>query len=145
MTNKNFYVYQEIEYRSDDPTWILYQVILDKKKYLMAYSNNKLKEVYFIDTDSYDYFMSCRADDLHHISYYFKDRYCHELRRYENGVMNRTYYTDKDGIIYCDTHSYTKATTDEKIDEERLCSDLEEFLQRFESSGIQIKRPDYLE
>jgi hypothetical protein len=141
---KQFIVYPVVEYRTDDKSWVMWRVKhVDGKDYLMAYSNGKLKEVYFVGEGYDDYFMSCRAD-FSVVSHYVVDRYYSVVRRYENGVMNRLYRDDKKGTMTCDTHKYVqKMFTTEVPDIERLYVDLSKFLDDFSKSGIKIERPKY--
>lgn len=141
----NFYIHPIAEYRSDDPTWIMWRVNLNNKDYLMAYSQDRLKEVYFVGERIPNYFMSCRADNLYHISHYYVDNKTNEVRRYERGVHNRTYYDTRHGVMWCDTHKYIqKVFTDENPDVTRIWKDLEKFLVDFQKSGIQIEKPYYV-
>ena len=143
---KRFDIYNIVEYRSDDPTWIMWRVRhTDGKDYLMAYDKDGLKEVYFVGEGLPNYFMSCRAKNLRQISHYYVDDKKSEIRRYENGYLNRTVYDEHNGIMYCDTHMYVqKPITTEEIQPEKLYNDLVEFLNRFEKSGIKIKVPVYV-
>ena len=111
----------------------------------MAYDKDGLKEVYFVGEGLPNYFMSCRAKNLRQISHYYVDDKKSEIRRYENGYLNRTVYDKHNGIMYCDTHMYVqKPITTEEIQPEKLYNDLVEFLDRFEKSGIKIKVPVYV-
>ena len=141
----NFYIHPIAEYRTDDPTWVMWRVNFNNKDYLMAYSNDKLKEVYFVGERIPNYFMSCRADNLYHISHYYVDNKDSTVRRYEKGEMNRVYHDTRHGVMYCDTHVYTqKVFTNEHPDPKRLREDLINFLTEFQRSGIQIEKPYYV-
>lgn len=142
----NFYVYNIVEYRSDDPTWIMWRVRhTDGKDYLMAYDKEGLKEVYFVGEGIPNYFMSCRAKNLRHISHYYVDNEKSEVRRFENGYHNRTVYDKHNGIMFCATHTYAqKPITTEKVDPAKLHKDLVEFLDRFYKSGLEIVKPVYV-
>lgn len=143
---KRFLIYNVVEYRSDDPTWIMWRVKhTNGKDYLLAYSNGKLKEVYFVGEGIPNYFMSCRADDLEQISHYYVDRNKKEVRRYEKGNCNRIYKDYENGIMECNTHKYTqKAITDETLNFEQLYNDLTQFLEAFSKTGKVIKKPLYV-
>ena len=141
----HFYIHPIAEYRTDDPTWVMWRVNFNNKDYLMAYSQDKLKEVYFVGERIPNYFMSCRADNLYHISHYYVDYKTNEVRRYEKGVMNRVYHDNRHGVMWCDTHKYIqKVFTDENPDVARIWKDLEKFLADFQRSGIQIAKPYYV-
>lgn len=140
-----FYLYPIAEYRTDDPTWVMWRINYGGKDYLMAYSNGKLKEVYFVGEKIPNYFMSCRADDLYHVSHYYVDRIKDEVRRYEGGEMNRVYHDNRDGKMWCDTHVYTqKPFTTETPNLIEIVEDLNKFLKQFQLSGLEIKRPEYV-
>lgn len=141
----SFYIYPVVEYRSDDPSWVLWRVKHDGKDYLMAYSNDRLKEVYFVGEKIPHYFMSCRADDPYHISHYYTDPQTHEVRRYEQGEMNRVYHDNRQGYMWCNTHGYTqKLFTTEQPNITKLWRDLENFLRVFNLTGIKIEKPEYV-
>lgn len=142
---RQFKLYPIVEYRSDDPDWIMWRVNhVDGKDYLIAYTGDKLKEVYFVGEGSAAYFMSCRAD-FSKISHYYVDSRYSVIRRYEDGVRNRVYYDDGKGGTVCSTHEYIQVRlTTEKVDFEKMFNDLEKFLKEFKKRGIAIAKPDYV-
>lgn len=142
---EKFLIYNIVEYRSDDPTWIMWRVNHKGKDYLMAYSHGNLKEVYFVGERIPNYFMSCRADDLSKISHYYVDRRFSVIRRYENGVRNRLYCDNGCGVTECETHKYVQRyITTEQPDVERLHNDLVKFLDDVSKAGIKIEKPPYV-
>ena len=97
---KEFKVYPLLEVKSSDPEWSLWRVNhIDGKDYLLGYVGNDLVEVYFVGEGYDDYFMSCRTD-MKTISHYAVDNRYKVVRRYENGVRNRIYHDDEDGIMW---------------------------------------------
>ena len=143
---KRFDIYNIVEYRTDDESWIMWRVNhVDGKDYLMAYDKDGLKEIYFVGEGLPHYFMSVRSKDLKHISHYYVDNEKHEVRRYENGYLNRTIIDHQNGIMTCPTHMYVqKPITFEKIEPEKLYNDLVDFLERFKKTGRQITVPVYV-
>nr|DAH56626.1 MAG TPA: hypothetical protein [Caudoviricetes sp.] len=141
-----FQVYNVVEYRSDDPSWIMWRVKhTDGKDYLMAYSKGKLKEVYFVGEGIPNYFVSFRADDVSHISHYYVDDKLSVVRRYENYLMNRVYHDNKDGVMWCDTHKYKqKYLTKEFPNFAKLEEDLVKLIAKVKATGIKIERPSYV-
>ena len=143
---EKFFIYNVVEYRSDDPTWIMWRVHhTNGKDYLMAYSHDRLKEVYFVGERIPNYFMSCRADDVTKISHYYVDRRFSVVRRYERGVRNRLYYDNGRGKMWCDTHEYLqRPITYERPDIDRLYNDLVALLDKVDKAGIEIEKPHYV-
>ena len=132
----NFKVDNLIERRNDNPDLLAYRVHLDDKQYVMCYDKDELKEVYFINRFK-NYFMSCRSD-MKTISHYYIDKTNPDnkvMRRYENGVHNRTYLMKTSRLITCtvDGQERIYTTTEETItiDPQKFYNDLTVFLSKF--------------
>lgn len=132
----NFKVDNLIERRNDNPDLLAYRVHLDDKQYVMYYDKDELKEVYFVNRFK-NYFMSCRSD-MKTISHYYIDKTNPDnkvMRRYENGVHNRTYLMKTSRLITCtvDGQERIYTTTEETVtvDPQKFYSDLIFFLKKF--------------
>lgn len=146
MSEKVF-IYPWVEHRSDDPTWTLYRIHHeDGKDYLMAYLGENLKEVYFVGDMIGNMYMSIRANDFTKISYYTEDRETKTERRFENGVLNKTYRDPDLCTCITDTHVYKRTYLKDtsSINGYKIYNDLKDFLVKFHNSGIKITRPDYV-
>lgn len=134
--------YLRSETRSDNPDLRGYTIYLDDKKYIMYYEKDLLREVYFISNFK-DYFMSCRTD-FKTISHYYIVHKSGEnsiIKRYENGVHNRTYTIESSNITTCFVDGIKRVYSagwyegDEFL-RNKLHTDLVSFLTQFTALGL---------
>ncbi len=139
----NFVVTNSIETRSDNQDLIGYRVYLDFKKYVLYYDKDQLREVYFMSRYP-KYFMSCRTD-MKTVSHYYiletKDNGVESIiKRYENGIHDRTYIEESPNITTCVVDGikriYTFRHEPVTVDSNKLYIDLVTFLEQFDALGM---------
>lgn len=140
----SFKVASFVETRSDNPDLYNYTVRLDGYKYVLCYEKDCLREIYFIGRPSQfkGYFMSCRAD-FTIISHYYDinpGRYLRAVKRYEQGICNRTYFQEAPDRIFCMVDGikrvYQLHRKPPLINSDKLQADLVAFLEQFNQRGF---------
>lgn len=154
MSISNFQISDIAESRSDNRDLIGYRVTLDNKNYVLYYSADILKEVYFMsdgtDVDDIIYNMSVRTD-MKTISHYYYHKSLGVINRYENNESNQLYYIDSSNhSIWCMKGDEKRVYTLHKItnfpNRERLYNDLMTFLAEFNRLNLKEQmKPDKLE
>ena len=138
----SFTVDNRIELRSDNADLCGYKVFLDDKIYVLYYDKDRLREVYFMARFD-NYFMSCRTDMKTVSHYYIMNEGADGksfIKRYENGIHDRTYLVERYDIVTCVIdgvkRAYTLKQGPGKHEHRKLYSDLVSFLEQFNSLGL---------